>query len=473
MYISDTMKWNKQLEIEQTVGRKGNLTMDNNKLAVLGGSPVIREDSIRPEIKDKLFRAMVLTEEAKAAAMDVIERGAFSFTDVTEQFQKEFAAWQGTDYCIAYCNGTMALTSAMFAIGLGEGDEIICPTKTYWGSVSQAINFGASAVFCNINDMLSMDPGDIERCITPRTKAIMVVHYFAYPADMDPIMEIAKKHNLFVIEDVSHAQGGYYKGKKLGTFGDVAAMSLMSTKSLACGELGVLVTNNRRIYERAMAFGHYERNNGNYITESEELKDYFHIALGGAKGRANQVCTAIARDQLRHYDERCAEINRAMNYFWDQLEGLPGIRAIRVDESTGSTMAGWYCPHGAYYPDELDGLSVGRFTEAVRAEIGNICYPGGNFCLHTHQFFKTFDLNHRGTPSRIAYNDHDVRADDHLCDPSLEKYCFSVPRFNYLEKEVIDLYAEGFRKVIKNYTQLLENDRKEAQGGRWYGSENQ
>ena len=182
------------------------------KLAILGGTPVLTPDSIPADKADKLFRKMVLTDEAKAAAMEVIERGAFSFTDVTEKFQEEFAAWQGTDYCIAYCNGTMALTSAMYAIGLGEGDEIICPTKTYWGSVSQAINFGASAVFCNINDMLSMDPADLERCITPRTKAIVVVNYYAYPADMDPIMEIARKHNLKVIEDGSHAQGGLYKG---------------------------------------------------------------------------------------------------------------------------------------------------------------------------------------------------------------------------------------------------------------------
>ena len=446
--------------------------MKNFTLAILGGTPVITAENVSAETKDKLFRAMVLTEEAVEAAVEVIRSGNFSGTDITEKFQNEFAAWQGTDYAIAYCNGTMSLTAAMFAIGLGEGDEIICPTKTYWASVSQALNFGASAVFCNINDMLSMDPDDLERCISPRTKAIMVVHYIAYPCDMDRIMAIAKKHNLMVIEDVSHAQGGLYKGKKLGTFGDVAAMSLMSSKSFACGELGVLVTSNRKIYERAMAFGHYERNNANYIQESEELKPFYHIALGGMKGRANQVCTAIARDQLKHYDERSAEIRRAMNYFWDQLEGLPGIRAIRVDESTGSNMAGWYCPHGAYKPEELHGLSAKRFAEAVRAEIGDICYEGGNYCLHTHNFFKEFDLTGCGAPSRIAHNEYDVRQDDHLCDPSLEKYCFSIPRFNYLDKEVIDLYAMGYRKVIENHMDLLENDAKEAQGGHWYGAEN-
>ena len=441
--------------------------MDKPKLAINGAPRTI--DAAPPE---SLFKWPILTEEDEAAVLEVVRRNKFSGTDITEQFQREFAEWQGRKYAIAYCNGTMSLTSAMFAIGLGMGDEIICPTKTYWGSVSQAINFGATAVFCNINEMLSMDPADIERCITPKTKAIMVVHYFGYPADMDPIMEIARRHNLYVIEDVSHAQGGLYKGRKVGTFGDIAAMSLMSGKSFAAGELGVLVTDDRKLYERAMAFAHYERNNANYITESEDLKDYYHIALGGAKGRANQLCSALARGQLKYYDERCAEIRRAMNYFWDLLDGLPGIRAIRVDESTGSNMAGWYCPHGAYHPEELHGLSVNKFCEAVRAEIGNICWPGGNFCLHTHKFFKTFDLYNVGKPSRIAYSDRDARLDDDLCKPSEEMWCFSVPWFKHYDKEWIERYAAGFRKVVENHMEIVD-DAERAQGGRWHGTSNE
>ena len=439
------------------------------KLALLGGTPVINEQPA------ELFKWPIMGQEDYDAAMEVVYNNKFSGTDITEKFQEEFAAWQGTEYAIAYCNGTMALTSAMFAIGLGKGDEIICPTKTYWGSVSQAINFGASAVFCNINDMLSMDPADIERCITPRTKAIVVVHYFAYPCDMDAIMAIAKKHNLKVIEDVSHAQGGMYKGKKVGTFGDVAAMSLMSGKSFAAGELGILVTNNREVYERAMAFGHYERNNSNYIKETDNLKDYFHIALGGAKGRANQVCSAIARVQLKYYDQRCAEIRKAMNYFWDQLEGLPGIYPIRVDESTGSNMAGWYSAQGGYRAEELGGLSVSRFCEAIRAEGYAGCWSGGNFCLHNHPFFKTFDLRNEGQPSRIVFNDHDVREEDNLCAPSEAINCYNVPWFKHFDKEWIDKYVAIFRKVVENYEQLLDNASDtpdEDVGGRWYGTEN-
>lgn len=437
------------------------------KLAIFGGKPVIENP---PE--EKLFKWPIITKEDEEAYLDVLRNNSFSFTDITEKLQEEFADWIGTKYALAFCNGTMSLAAAMFAAGISAGDEIICTTKTYWASIAQAISLGATPVFCNIDDNLSMDPDDLERCITKNTKAIMVVHYISYPCDMDRIMAIAKKHNLIVIEDVSHAQGGMYKGKKLGTFGDVAAMSLMSQKSFAAGELGMLVTSNKKMYERAIAYAHYERNCEKYITESEELKPYFNIALGGVKGRANQSCSALARVQLKYYDERCAEVRKAMNYFWDLLEGVPGIRALRVDESTGSTMGGWYCAHGIYKSEELGGLSAKRFCEAIRAEGIPGCWDGGNYCLHNHNFFKTFDFLGLGKPSRRVFNDRDASLDDDLCNPSNDKDCFTVPRFVKFDKEWIEKYAAAYRKVAESYEELLEGDNDNIPGGRWYGMTN-
>ena len=251
-------------------------------------------------------------------------------------------------------------------------------------------------------------------------------------------------------------------------------MSMMSTKTFATGEMGMLVTDDRRLYERALAFGHYERNNDNFIKESDELKDYFHIGLGGVKGRVNQVCAAIGRVQLKYFDERCAEIRRAMNYFWDQLEGLPGIRPIRVDESDGSHMGGYYMPSAAYFPEELGGLSSKRFCEALRAEFNGAfqSWEGANFCLHTHKFFKTFDLINAGKPGRIAFAERDVREDDKFLESSEKKFCFSVPHFKHFDKEWIDLYASVYKKVIANYEALLEGDTDKTEGGRWHGFDN-
>ena len=436
-------------------------------LALCGGQPVLDQSDMPGE----LFHWPIITPEDEQACLEVIRRNAFSGTDITIQFQNEFAAWQGRKYALAFTNGTMSLSAAMFAIGLGMGDEIICPTKTYWGSVSQAINFGASAVFCNINEKLSMDPNDIERCISPRTKAIVAVHYFGYPADMDAIMAIAKKHGLKVIEDVSHAHGALYKGRKVGTFGDVAAMSMMSWKAFAAGELGMLVTDDQKIYERALAYGHYERNNAKNITDPE-LMPYPHIALGGVKGRANQLCCCLGLGQLHHFDERMAEVDKAMQYFCDGIEDIKGLHPIRPEKGSGSTMGAWYLPQGTYRPGELGGLSSGRFAEAVRSEAKGLhCWEGGNFCLHTHEFFKSFDFYNIGKPSRIAFADRDVRKLDEACKPSESMYCVSLPPFKKFLPECIDKYIEAYRNVAENYEQLIEPD-KDVNGGRWYGSDN-
>ena len=436
-------------------------------LALCGGQPVLDQSDMPGE----LFHWPIITPEDEQACLEVIRRNAFSGTDITIQFQNEFAAWQGRKYALAFTNGTMSLSAAMFAIGLGMGDEIICPTKTYWGSVSQAINFGASAVFCNINEKLSMDPNDIERCISPRTKAIVAVHYFGYPADMDAIMAIAKKHGLKVIEDVSHAHGALYKGRKVGTFGDVAAMSMMSWKAFAAGELGMLVTDDQKIYERALAYGHYERNNAKNITDPE-LMPYPHIALGGVKGRANQLCCCLGLGQLHHFDERMAEVDKAMQYFCDGIEDIKGLHPIRPEKGSGSTMGAWYLPQGTYRPGELGGLSSGRFAEAVRSEAKGLhCWEGGNFCLHTHEFFKSFDFYNIGKPSRIAFADRDVRKLDEACKPSESMYCVSLPPFKKYLPECIDKYIEAYRNVAENYEQLIEPD-KDVNGGRWYGSDN-
>lgn len=445
--------------------------MSEKKLAILGGEPVIKGEM--PEIVKDMLKWPIITKEDEDAALEVIRNNSFSGVDIAEKLEKEFAEWNGTKHAVAYSSGTMALAAAMFAIGLGKGDEIICPTKTYWASITQAISFGATPVFCNVNNMLSMDPDDIERVISPKTKAIMVVHYVSYPCDMDRVMAIAKKHNLLVIEDVSHAQGGLYKGKKLGTFGDVSAMSLMSRKSFAAGELGILVTDNTKMYERAIAYGHHNRFNESTVTESEDLIPYYHMALGGVKGRANQLCCALARVQLKYYDERCAEIRKAMNYMWDLLEGLPGIRAIRVDESTGSTMAGFYAAAGIYKPEELHGLSVVTFVKAVNAEIGggeDWMVDGVNFCLHTHEYFKTFDFDHSGKPSRIANADRDVRELDKELKKSEDIMCFTVPWLKKYNKEWIEKIAGAIKTVIENHEQLLVIDNGDKQGGHWYGN---
>lgn len=422
-------------------------------LAILGGERAVQSDP------GDMFAWPIITRDDEEAVLDVLRQGDMSGLNITQKFESEYADWQGAKYALGFNNGTASIHAAMFGCGVGVGDEIICPSVTYWASCLQCFSLGATVVFADIDPTtLCIDPNDIERRITNRTKAIVVVHYLGHPADMDPIMEIARRHNLEVIEDVSHAQGGLYKGRKLGSIGDVGAMSLMSGKSLAAGEAGMLVTDDLAIYERAIALGHYERFDNDIQTES--LRSFAGLPLGGYKYRMHQLSSALGRVQLKHYDGRCEEIRKAMNYFWDLLERVPGLRPHRIDENTGSNMAGWYGAHGLYVPEELGGLSVARFADAVRAEGCVGCFPGCNLPLHSHSLFHTCDVYGHGKPTRIANSNRDVRQEqgDLPVSEVIGSRTYSIPWFKHLRPEVIEQYADTFRKVAENYTELLPGD---------------
>jgi len=423
-----------------------------SQLAIHGGAKSVQTDAV------DLFKWPIITAEDEAAVLEVLRRGAMSGTDVTLKFEEEFAAWQGAQYALACNNGTAALQSALYGCGISVGDEIICPSLTYWASALPVLALGASVVFADIDPVtLCIDPNDIEHRISENTRAIVVVHYVGHPADMDPIMEIARRRGLKVIEDVSHAQGGLYKGRKLGTIGDVAGMSLMSGKSFAIGEGGILTTDDREIYERALAFGHYERYDDRITTPA--LRPYRNLPLGGYKYRIHQLSSAVGRVQLKHYDERMVEIRRAMNYFWDLLADVPGLQAHRVNEENVNTMAGWYSPHGLYKAAELGGLSVTRFAEAVRAE-GSICSPGINKPLHIHPLLTEADIYGHDRPTRIAHAHRDlIREQGNLpVAENIGMMTYSIPWFKHYRPELIAQHANAFRKVAEHAAELIEDD---------------
>ena len=431
-----------------------------SELALLGGKPSVTYVGTGRNDGTDLIKWPIITDEDRNAVLNVLNHGAMSGTDITKEFEREFCQWVGAKYALGTNNGTSALHAAMYGCGIGRGDEVICPSITYWASCTGVYSLGASVAFCDIDpDTLCLDPAKLEAKITDRTKAIMVVHYCSHPADMDPIMDIAKKYNLKVIEDVSHAQGGKYKGRMLGTIGDVGAASLMSGKSFAIGEAGILWTNNREIYERAVAFGSYERFHTDNI-ETEYLRPFAGLPLGGYKHRMHQMSAAVGRVQLKYYDERCAEIRKAMKYFIEQIKDLPGIKVIQADENCGSTMAGWYVPVCLYDAGTFGGLSLTRFCEALSAE-GVAVHPGINRPLHTHPIHRTADIYNDGKPTRLAFTENLLTEMDADLDVASEinRRAFFLPWFKHYWPEIIDQYADAFKKVVSCYEELLEGDR--------------
>ncbi len=420
------------------------------ELALLGGPKAITVDG------GDIFRWPIITSEDEEAVLEVLRRGAMSGTDVTLRFEEEIKEYFGQPYALCHNTGTAAIQAAMWACGVKRGDEIICQSMTYWGSALQAFSLGATVVFGEMDPKtLTLDPSDIESRITDRTRAIIVVHYSAYPTDMDPIMEIADRHGISVIEDVSHAQGGLYKGRLLGTIGHVGAMSIMSGKSLPSGEGGFLITEDQMVYERAAAFGHYQRMPN---LEDQSLKSSSGMPLGGYKYRMHQLSSAVGRVQLANYSQRIEVIQTAMNYFWDQMEDIPGIKAHRPSANSGSTMGGWYAAKGLYEAEELKGLPVTRFCEAMNAEgVEYRIMPGANVLMHLHPVMNEVDVYGDGQPTRIAFSDRDLRQGlgSLPVTESLPQRCLSVPWFKQYRREVIDEYVGAFRKVASKCGDLL------------------
>lgn len=425
----------------------------SNELALMGGPKAVTSDP------GDMFTWPIVTGRHEQAVLEILRKGQMSGLEVTKKFEQKYAQMLGRKYALACPNGTGAILDAMYGLGIGPGDEVICPSITYWASIVQVYVLGATPVFADVDpETICIDPEDFERRITPRTKAIVVVHYAGMPADMDAIVTTARRHNVKVLEDASHAHGATYKGKQVGTFGEVAAFSLMTGKSLPIGEGGILLTDDRRIYERALLYSHYARHGEITLPE---LKRFAGIPCGGFKHRMHQVSAAFGLVQLDLFPQQMAEIDRAMNRFCDLLEGVPGIKAIRPKSSTGTTKGGWYYPHFHYVRKELGGLSLSRFAEAIRAE-GSVCNPGCNKPLHHHPLFTEMDVYGHGKPTRIAHLDPSASIESYVQSlPVAEAILgrvFEVPWFKHDRRDIITQHANAYKKVVANHEALLADD---------------
>ena len=405
----------------------------------------------------------VYTREDEEAVLQVMRQRLMSGSEITKEFEKAYAQFVGTDYALGYCNGTASLQAAMWACGVGAGDEIIAPTLTYWASAAPALMLGATVNFADVDPQtLCIDPNDIEHRIGPRTKAIVVVHYTGYPAEMDKINAIASRHGIAVIEDASHSHGAHYHGKMTGSLGDVAGQSMMTGKAFAIGEAGMLMTNRRELWERAISFGHYERtgvasrfnSSASYLTDPE-LVHFSGVPIGGRKDRMNQWCSALGLVQLRYFPERLEETRRAMDYVYDELEKIPGIRAHRPAKGSGSDKGGQYTPLCHYVPEEVDNFPVSKLVEALNAENVPVG-PLPTRLLHIHPVFNEADIFRQGKPTAIAFGQRDVRQKEGDLPVAESKAArtFRIPKFVRLEKPFIDRFVETVRDVILNRNEL-------------------
>jgi perosamine synthetase len=208
-------------------------------------------------------------------------------------FEKKFAKYHKRKFAVLCNSGTNAIHSMFVAAELKEGDEVICPAYTFFATVTPLLFTGAKPILCDCDDNYNIDPIEIEKKITKRTKAVLVTHMWGVPAQMDKIVAICKRKKLLLMEDCSHAHGASYKNKVVGSFGDLSAWSLQGGKNITGGEGGILTTNNQDYYERALLLGHYNKRCSKDISLRSKWREYVTTGMG-LKYRAHPLAIAIA-----------------------------------------------------------------------------------------------------------------------------------------------------------------------------------
>ena len=256
-----------------------------------------------------------IKEEIEEAIKRVLERGWFILGPEVEAFEKEFADYIGVRYAIGVNSGTDALYIAVNALNLPAGSKVAVPSFTYVSTVDAVIRNGLEPLFIDIDpETYTMDPLDLERKVDESTKAVIPVHLYGHPADMDAILSIAKEYGLYVIEDASQAQGAEYKGKKVGTLGDIGCFSLYPTKNLgAYGDAGVIVTNNDELAKYMRKFRNYG-----------SPKKYYHDFVG-VNSRFDEIQAAILRVKLRHLDDWNEKRRKIAALYNDLLKDVDNI----------------------------------------------------------------------------------------------------------------------------------------------------
>ncbi len=334
-----------------TVPSFGNIAKKAGKLAILGGEPVRKNKPLPdwPYWDERVVQSVVKT--TKSGIWCRIQ----SSTGTVPTFEKEYAKLMETKFCVATGSGTQALHTCVEALGIGPGDEVITSPYTDPGTIAGILSARALPVLADLDvQSYQLDPADVERRITENTKAIMPVHMMGQPCDMGRIMEIAKKHNLKVIEDAAQAHLSEYRGKKLGTIGDLGCFSFQASKTIACGEGGAIVGNNEELMDRCYTV----HNHGTSRRGATERI--------GPKYRMNEFQAAVLLGQMPGVIDRFNLRNENAAYLTSRLKQIPGLTPQKLYEGTKS--GSFYIYAMSYHKEHFNDVDRAVFLKALQAE---------------------------------------------------------------------------------------------------------
>lgn len=365
------------------------------------------------------------------------------------KFEERFARFTDTRYAILMNSGTAALHSAYVAVGVKPGDEVLVPTYTYFASATPVLQCGATPVFCDIDPLtLTIDPGDAERRITPRTRAICIVHIWGNPAALDQFVELARRHGLALIEDASHAHGATYRGRPVGSWGDIGCFSLQGSKAVSGGEAGIVVTDNPHYHDRMLALG-FNLRRVDHVTESIDIDE---MSLG-LKHRPHLCAAILANASLSRLPRLNRQRKRNYQILAEELAECPALETI-----------GGY-PHAdrggflefslRYRPEHAGGWPREAFVQAARAEGVRIhadrytSISETSELLHQCSVFNTLDHRQFGGPLSTLRFDPLPRDARLPVAEQLAGELLSMPPFTSVPERFVRQQARALRKVAE------------------------
>lgn len=429
----------------------------NNKLAISGGEPIRKKGM--PHYNS-------LGKKEEKAALRVMRNGILSNFygsnspnffggKEVQKLEREWEAAFDVKYAVSMNSATSALYAAFGAIDVGPGDEVICPPTTMTASVTGVILYGAVPRFADIEiDRHCIDPKSIEKNITPKTKAIMVVHLFGQPAAMDEIMAIAKKHNLKVIEDAAQSPLAYYKDKASGTIGDIGVYSLNCHKVIQCGEGGIAVTNNEDLAKRLQLI----RNHGEQVI-SQGFKVENQRNMIGFNYRLTEIQAAIAREQLKKLPEFNAYRQKIVNYLRSKIAKYDFFEFAPVRENCTHV---YYVPVWNYYEEKL-GISRNTLVVAVNAE----GFPEDYFCggyvlpIYLQRWYQEKEL--QPLAFRLPENQPLPPYNEGICPVAEDLWKNKFIETNFCTdafgKKDINQFIEIIDKIVENIEELKEREK--------------
>lgn len=414
------------------------------KLAINGGEPTVNHLLGKPW--------PIFDEKEEQAILEVVRsgkwwRGAYERASQSKvaQFEDAFAAYQHANYGVAVTNGTQALECALKAADIGPGDEVIVPALTFVATATAVALVNALPVIVDVDPAsYNINPEAVEAAVTERTKAIIPVHNGGYPCDMDRLTHVASKYGLSVLEDCAHAHGSEWKGRRVGSVGDLGAFSFQMGKTLTCGEGGMVLTNSEVLAEKTYSFMHIGRVSGRPFYE-------FHRIASNL--RMTEFQAAILLTQLSRFDEQVEVRERNTAYLVKGLREIEGVEPIPRDPRV--TRWCFYYWNFKYHEERFDGVPRDRFLEALRAE-GVPCGVGahGEPIYHNPLFTRT-------AWQRCPYHREEVDYGKVHCAEAERIYrheACSFPHRIFLgDTEDMNLILEAIRKIRANTDELKQS----------------